>query len=142
MYLRVAPRTNHFDGRVSRHKTLSLLLLALFVVACHKPAQTPSITFKYNIAPQPPLVGPENIEVELKDRNGQPVSGVRVDLEGNMSHPGMSPTNGVAREIEAGRYRGALQLTMAGDWIVLVNVTLSDGEQLHDKLELNGVRSN
>ena len=58
-----------------------------------------------------------------------------------MSHPGMSPVNGVAREIESGKYRGTLQLTMAGDWIVLVNVTLSDGERLQNQLELNGVRS-
>jgi len=70
------------------------------------------------------------------------VSGARVELEGNMSHPGMSPVTGVAREIQSGKYRGTLQFTMAGDWIVLVNATLSDGERLQNQFELNGVRSN
>jgi hypothetical protein len=131
---------------VIRHKKaqkwLSLLLLAFFVVTCHKPAQNPSITFKYNVTPQPPRVGVQTIEVDLNDRNGQPVSGARVDLEGNMSHPGMSPVSGVATEIQSGKYRGTLQLTMVGDWIVLVNVTLSDGQRLQNRFELNGVRSN
>jgi hypothetical protein len=120
----------------------ALLLLLLFVHACHRSAQKPAITLKYNVTPQPLTAGLATIDVELRYSNGQPVSGARVELEGNMSHPGMSPVSGVATEIESGKYRGILQLTMAGDWIVLVNVTLSDGEQLQDRLELNGVRSN
>jgi len=118
-----------------------LLVAVLFIFACHRPTQKPVVSFKYNVTPDPPSVGPENIDIELRDRNGQPVSGASVELEGNMSHPGMSPVSSVAREIEAGKYRGTLQLTMAGDWIVLVNVTLSDGERLQNQLELNGVRS-
>jgi len=122
--------------------SLWLLLVLLFVLACHRSAQKPAITFKYNVAPQPVRVGTTTIDIALTDRSGQPVSGARVELEGNMSHPGMSPVTGVAREIQSGKYRGTLQFTMAGDWIVLVNATLSDGERLQNQFELNGVRSN
>lgn len=68
------------------------------------------------------------------------MSGARVELEGNMSHPGMSPVSGATKEVEPGRYSGTLQLTMAGDWIVLVHITLSDGQRLQRQIEINGVR--
>ena len=150
MHLRVASRTYYFNGRVISRKeaqkiqksALVLFLLLCGVLACHRSTPTPSITFKYNVTPQPARVGEATIDVEIRDKANQPVSGAHVELEGNMSHPGMSPVSGVAREIESGKYRGTLQLTMAGDWIVLVNVTLSNGERLQHRFELNGVRSN
>ena len=119
---------------------LVLLLATLFVPACHRPAQDPGITFTHALNPQPPRVGAETIDVELRDAQGQAVSGAHVELEGNMSHAGMSPVIGVMREIESGKYRGTLPLTMAGDWIVLVNVTLSNGRHAEHQIELNGVR--
>ena len=69
-----------------------------------------------------------------------PVSGARVDLESNMSHAGMSPVSVDAKEIESGKYRGTLQITMAGDWIVLVHITLPDGQKFERQIEINGVR--
>lgn len=112
----------------------------LFALACQKTTQTPAINFKHNVTPSPPRAGAATIDLELTDRNGQPVSGARVELEGNMSHAGMSPVSATAKEIEAGKYRGTLELTMAGDWIVLVNVTLADGQQVQHQFELAGVK--
>jgi len=117
-----------------------LVLAVLFALACHKTSQSPAITFSHNVIPNPPAVGATTIEVELTDKNGQPVSGARVELEGNMSHPGMGLVSATTTEIAPGKYRGTIQLAMAGDWIVLVNVTLSDGERLQHSFELNGVR--
>jgi hypothetical protein len=117
-----------------------LILALLFALACHRTAQTPAITFKHHVTPNPPRAGAATIDLELSDRNGQPVSGARVELEGNMSHAGMGPVGATAKEIEPGKYRGILALTMAGDWIIVVSVTLSDGERLQHTFELNGVR--
>ena len=126
-----------------RPKTkLIFLLVVLLALGCHKSIQTPAITFSHNVIPNPPAAGAVTIELELTDKNGLPVSGARVELEGNMSHPGMSPVSATTTEIAPGKYRGTMQLAMAGDWIVLVNVTLSDGERLQHSFELNGVRSN
>ena len=119
---------------------LVLLLATLFVPACQLTAKDSGITFKYVVNPQPPRTGAETIDVELRDAQGQAVSGAHVELEGNMSHAGMSPVIGVTREIEPGKYRGTLPLTMAGDWIVLVNVTLANGQRAQHQIELNGVR--
>ena len=52
----------------------------------------------------------------------------------------MGPVSVEAKEIQTGKYRGTLQLTMAGDWIVLVHVTLPDGQTLQRQIELSGVR--
>lgn len=121
-------------------KTSFLLFLALLAFACQKTAQPPDIAIQYEIAPQPPRVGATTINLKLTDRNGAAVSGARVDLEGNMSHAGMSPVSGDAKEIETGKYRGTLQLAMAGDWIILVHITLPDGQKVQRQIELSGVR--
>jgi hypothetical protein len=125
---------------VIARKKLPLFCLFVFAFACQKIAKPPDIAVQYEIAPQPPRAGTTTIDVKLTDKNGAAVGGARVGLEGNMSHAGMAPVNGEAKEIETGKYRGTLQLTMAGDWIVLVHVTLPDGQKLQRQIEINGVR--
>ena len=124
----------------ARKKSLLVFLFATLALACQKTAKPPDITLQYEIAPQPPRVGTATINLKLTDKNGAAVSGARVDLEGNMSHAGMSPVNSEAKEVETGKYRGTLQLTMAGDWIVLVHITLADGQKLQRQIELSGVK--
>ena len=124
---------------IARKKSL-LILIFVLSFACQKTAKPPDITLQYEIAPQPPRVGAATIDLKLTDKNGAAVGGARVDLEGNMSHAGMAPVNGEAKEIETGKYRGTLQLTMAGDWIVLVHITLPDGQKLQRQIQLSGVR--
>jgi hypothetical protein len=64
-----------------------------------------------------------------------------VRLEGGMSHAGMEPVFATAREVEPGRYEAPLELTMAGDWLVLVDATLRDGRALRRQLKVPGVRA-
>jgi hypothetical protein len=118
------------------------LLIFVFVLsfACQKTAKPPDIAIRYEIAPQPPRAGAVTIDLKLTDKNGAAVGGARVDLEGNMSHAGMTPISGEAKEIETGKYRGTLQLAMAGDWIVLVHVTLPDGQKLQRQIDISGVK--
>ena len=79
------------------------------------------------------------IMLRLTDASGKAVTGARVRLEGNMSHPGMTPVFADAQEIEPGRYGSSLQLSMAGDWIVLVHATLADGRKVERQFEIKGV---
>ena len=62
-------------------------------------------------------------------------------LEGNMSHAGMSPVFAEATEIAPGHYRAIIQLSMAGDWIVQVHLSLPDGLKLDRQFEIKGVAS-
>jgi len=58
-----------------------------------------------------------------------------------MSHAGMQPVFADAREVEAGRYQASLELTMGGDWFIIVSGTLPDGRKLEHQAPLPGVRS-
>jgi len=87
----------------------------------------PAVSVKIGISPTPPLVGPTRLLLEV-ERNGEPVQGARVAIEGNMSHAGMVPVLDSAREESPGRYGvEAFRFTMAGDWILEVRVELPDG---------------
>ena len=118
-------------------KQTLFLLVVLLTLACHRTAPAPDISLQYQLAPQPPRIGAATLDLKLTDKNGQSVSGARVELEVNMSHPGMSPAFVQTSEIEPGKYRGTLQFSMAGDWIVLVHITLANGQRLERKIEIN-----
>ncbi len=80
------------------------------------------------IAPTPPLVGDNRVVLTLRDPDGAPVTGARVTLEGTMTHAGMVPVEADGTPEGSGRYRvDPFPFTMAGDWILLVHVTLADG---------------
>ena len=53
----------------------------------------------------------------------------------------MKPVFADAREVEPGKYEAALELTMGGDWFVVVNGTLADGRKLKRKVDVPGVKS-
>ena len=103
------------------------------------PPSGPSFTLEHEVSPQPPHVGQVTITLRLIDPSGTPITGAVLKLEGNMSHAGMVPVFGEAKEIEPGRYRSTLELSMAGDWIVLVTGTLPDNSKFGRKFEIKGV---
>lgn len=97
---------------------------------------------EWTVAPDPPATGPATFSLRLTDTAaGRPVAGAAVRLEGNMSHPGMKPAFGTAREVAPGRYEAPLDFTMAGDWFVLVEARLRDGRTLERQVEVRGVRA-
>ena len=51
-----------------------------------------------------------------------------------MSHAGMSPSFAVANEIDPGRYQAHLEFPMAGDWVILLHVTLPGGQPASELL--------
>jgi hypothetical protein len=58
-----------------------------------------------------------------------------------MSHAGMAPVFADARETESGRYQSTMELSMAGDWFILVHVTLPDGRKLDRRFDIKEVVS-
>ncbi|MCB0181714.1 MAG: FixH family protein, partial [Anaerolineae bacterium] len=84
---------------------------------------------------------PAAVVIQLTDEAGQPLAGAKVELEGNMSHAGMTPVFSQAKEIEPGQYEAPLEFTMGGDWFILVKVTLPDGRQLERQVDVPGVET-
>ena len=105
------------------------------------PAGAEGVALSWSLAPQPPTAGPARLSLTLTETaTARPVTGATVRLEANMSHPGMRPVFGTAGEVAPGRYVAPFELTMAGDWFVLIDASLRDGRTLRRQLELPGVR--
>jgi hypothetical protein len=110
---------------------------------CRKPDVASLATvIDHEISPWPARVGAATVTLRMSDTGGHAVHGARIALEGDMTHPGMRPEFGEAREIAAGLYQGRLAFTMAGDWVVLMHIKLPGGQKLERQLEVKGVRAN
>ncbi len=133
--------------RAASQRFCTLLMLAtlplLFTPGCRKQANDQGdISIEESIAPQPVRAGTETITFRLTNRSHQPVAGARVQVEGDMSHPGMAPVFAGAREIAPGDYRAPLNFSMGGDWVILFHINLSDGRKVERQMDVKGVESN
>jgi Cu(I)/Ag(I) efflux system membrane fusion protein/cobalt-zinc-cadmium efflux system membrane fusion protein len=89
------------------------------------PAQ-PRFELRLQITPNPPRVGKNMIDVQVQDRNAQPVTDAEVQVVFTM--PAMPSMNmpamraqSAAGHVGNGVYRGAAALSMAGSWDVTVS---------------------
>ncbi|MGD8399068.1 MAG: FixH family protein [Anaerolineae bacterium] len=112
----------------------------LLLAACARGGRDlPDVDVALTIEPSPPRVGLATVTVALADATGAPITGADVELEGNMSHAGMVPVFGDAREVAPGRYEADLEFTMGGDWFILVRATLPDGRSLERQVDVPAV---
>ena len=104
-------------------------------------ASVSNVSLDWRVFPDPPAAGPARIVLVLTDgSNGRPVRGAAVEIEGNMSHAGMRPVFASAREVAPGTYEAPLELTMGGDWFLLIDAKLADGGTFNRQVDLPGVR--
>jgi hypothetical protein len=78
----------------------------------------------------------------LADSAAKPITGAQIAIEADMSHAGMSPRFAEAKEADPGRYDAHLEFPMAGDWVILLRVTLPDGKKMERQFDVSGVRPN
>jgi len=71
----------------------------------------------------------------------KPLTEARISLEGNMTHAGMSPTFGEAKEISSGTYSGIIDLNMRGDWLVTVHVVMADSSKLNQEINVRNLEA-
>ncbi len=133
-------------SRHFRALALAAATLALSASACHRRADSAraisrAISFEASIAPQPVRAGDETVSIRLADASGHPLSRARIQVEGDMSHPGMAPVFSDAAETAPGSYRAPLAFTMGGDWVVLFHITLADGRKIEEQIDVKGVES-
>jgi hypothetical protein len=110
------------------------------VAAC-RPNPSDQINASWTIDPSPPTAGtPLVARIRLRDRSQAPIIGAKLRLEGQMSHPGMAPVVAELTDRGDGEYEAQMQLTMAGDWILVVSGQLRDGTRIVKQIDLAGVR--
>lgn len=120
---------------------LLFLLLMLTLSGCRQAGRDLSdIGVNLTLNPNPPQVGQAMVNVTLSDAGGQPITGAKVELEGNMTHAGMAPVISQAKETGSGGYEAPLEFNMAGDWFILVRATLPDGRKLERQVNVPGVK--
>lgn len=131
------------SGRGGRQRLLlcAALLLSLALGGCQRRGAAGGGDFEITLDPHgSPAVGTLEAIVTLRDRAGAPLDGAAVEVEGNMTHAGMAPTQATATPLGAGRYAVALPLTMGGDWVLTVRAALPDGRAASADILLPGVR--
>jgi hypothetical protein len=115
----------------------------LLAPGCSRPVEpAPVVAIEHEILPEPAWVGPARVTLKLADAAAQPVTGARITIEANMSHAGMSPLFAEAKESDPGRYQAGVEFSMAGDWVILLHVTLPGGKKLERQFDVRGVRPN
>ena len=126
--------------RITFLKVFPILPLLTFIAAGILPAcgriqtdqsfQTADIRIDLAVEPDQPAVGPADLIVILTDASGQPIENASLEIEGNMTHAGMTPVLAQVRNGANGRYQVPFEWTMGGDWIVTVKATLADGRTI------------
>jgi hypothetical protein len=137
-----------FDAsRLTPKRWQKFLVLALtataFLTGCSRlPDSTSAVTIEHEISPAPARIGPAVVTFRLADPSAKAITGAHIAVEAEMSHAGMAPVFGEAREIEPGRYQAHLTFAMAGDWVILLHVTLPGGQKSERQIDVRGVRPN
>jgi hypothetical protein len=139
----------HADGRrTAAFRRLGAILIAACMATgaatgCRR-ASDPAkdISVQEMISPQPVRVGQATIAIQLADASAKPVTHAKISVEGDMSHPGMSPIFATATETSPGMYTAQLDFNMGGDWVVLSHIALADGRKLERRIDVSGVESN
>lgn len=107
--------------------TIILLLTAGFAYA--KDYEVKKKAGEYNVIVKidknPPVVGDNNISVEIKDASGKNVTDAKVRIEYSMpAMPGMPAMNYKAdAELKGYKYKAKMNLSMSGAWNVAVKIT-------------------
>jgi hypothetical protein len=113
------------------------------MIGCSRPTESSAtVTIQHEISPQPARVGAATVVLKVADAAGKPVAGAHIAMEADMTHAGMSPQFAGAKETGSGRYDGQLQFPMAGDWVILLHVTLPGGRKLEQQFDVKGVLPN
>lgn len=76
----------------------------------------------------PPVVGKNNMEIEIKDTAGKYVTDAKVKVEYEMpAMPGMPAMDyKTEAKLDGDKYKAAMDLSMSGSWSVTVKITRGD----------------
>lgn len=125
------------------HKYVLPIALALLLhlgCACARESQqadSTGIQITMTAIPFPPHIGDSRLVIQIVDEMGSPIDDAFLAVKGDMNHAGMAP---VLAEVdgggEAGFYTIPFEWTMAGDWVVTVDLQLPDGTSAQERFDM------
>lgn len=114
-------------------KLAAIIVLLLLPVFAHaKDLEVKKTAGDYDVTVKmdknPPIVGKNNVNVEVKDKTGAYVKDAKVRVEYSMpAMPGMPAMNYKAdASLKGNEYRAVMELSMSGPWNVAVKITRQD----------------
>jgi hypothetical protein len=117
---------------------LTLLLLGSGCARASRQANSVDVQLSLTAIPFPPHIGPTRLVIQVADSEGRPIDDAHLSIKGDMTHAGMVP---VLAEIEGatadGLYEIPFEWTMAGDWVVTVDLELPDGSTAQERFDLS-----
>lgn len=114
---------------MKRLSVVTLILLLIAGLAYAKDYEVKKKAGEYDVEikidKNPPVVGDNNIEIEIKDASGKYVTDAKVRVEYSMpAMPGMPAMNyKTDTEIKGYQYRAKMNLSMSGTWNIAVKIT-------------------
>jgi hypothetical protein len=125
-----------------RSASLAGLALCFLWMGCRPgPGDDTQLNVEWTLQPDPPVAGPTTFAFTLADAGGDPITGATVEVEGNMSHPGMVPVFATAQEMEPGSYEARFDFTMGGEWFLTVDAELADGGHVRQQVTVPHVKA-
>ncbi len=82
----------------------------------------------FEVDPNPPGVGPSHLTITLAEENGTLIDNAILEVTGTMPQEDMQLRMAKARPASNGRYETPFLWAIAGDWLLTVNATLSNGQ--------------
>ena len=114
---------------MKRLAVIGLVLLLIAGVAYAKDYEVKKKAGDYDVEikidKNPPVVGDNNIEIEIKDASGKYVTDAKVKVEYSMpAMPGMPAMNyKTDTELKGYEYKAKMNLSMSGPWNIAVKIT-------------------
>lgn len=108
---------------------ITIILLMIAGIALAKDYEVKKKVGEYEVEVKidknPPTVGDNNIEIEIKDASGKYVTDAKVVVEYSMpAMPGMPPMNyKTDATLKGNEYRTKMNLSMSGSWNIAVKIT-------------------
>lgn len=118
-------------------KILLILLFSFALFGCRSSASSGDLNITLTADPNPAAVGDASLLVTLRDSADTPIENATVRVKGDMTHAGMEPVLGEVVGGSYGIYSVPFEWTMAGDWIVTVEVETADGTLQEETFDLS-----
>ena len=113
-------------------KKLTIIIMILFLavgIAYAKDYEVKKKAGEYDVEVKidknPPVVGDNNIAIEIKDPSGKYVTDAKVKVDYSMpAMPGMPAMNyKTDAELKGNEYKAKMNLSMSGSWNIAVKIT-------------------
>jgi hypothetical protein len=125
------------------HKYGLLMGFALFLLlgsGCARVSQqadSADVQITMTAIPFPPHIGESRLVIQVADMMDNPIDNAHLSIKGDMTHAGMVPIVAeVDRGGENGVYTIPIEWTMAGDWVVTVDLELPDGTKAQERFDM------